>query len=110
MHPVWIMDTAGQRRMAATRVGVVARVHRHFYTQEASETVCCLTFLHRLCADLSTILGSRVVVDGDEGDIPTTRIQPIGLVVNELVTNAAKHGTGTIAVPRNQGRFPTHIS
>jgi signal transduction histidine kinase len=32
------------------------------------------------------------------GDIPTTRIQPIGLIVNELVTNAAKHGTGTIAV------------
>ena len=29
---------------------------------------------------------------------PTTRIQPIGLTINELVTNAAKHGTGSIDV------------
>lgn len=30
--------------------------------------------------------------------MPTTRIQPIGLIVNELVTNAAKHGKGEIQV------------
>ena len=35
---------------------------------------------------------------GDEGDIPTTSVQPIGLIVNELVTNAAKHGQGLIDV------------
>ena len=93
-----VTDAAGQLRMAAHRVGAVARVHRHFYSKEASETMSCVTFLHRLCEDLSTILERRVVVDGDEDDIPTTRIQPIGLIVNELVTNAAKHGTGTIDV------------
>jgi two-component sensor histidine kinase len=30
--------------------------------------------------------------------VPTTTIQPIGLLVNELVTNAAKHGAGLIEV------------
>ncbi|MBA3678189.1 MAG: sensor histidine kinase [Sphingosinicella sp.] len=33
-------------------------------------------------------------MSGDEGDVPTTWIQPIGLIVNELVTNASKHGSG----------------
>ena len=93
-----LTDTAGQLRLAANRVGAVARVHRHFYAQEASETMCCVTFLRRLCADLSTILGNPIVVDGDEEDVSTTQIQPIGLIVNELVTNAAKHGKGTISV------------
>jgi two-component sensor histidine kinase len=38
------------------------------------------------------------VVEGDDGQVPTTWIQPIGLLVNELVTNAAKHGAGQIDV------------
>jgi two-component sensor histidine kinase len=39
-----------------------------------------------------------VEVTGDEGNVPTTWIQPIGLLTNELVTNAAKHGAGKVAV------------
>ena len=91
-------DTAGQLRIAANRVAAVARVHRHFYSQDPSDTVSCITFLRRLCADLSTILDTDVEIDGDEGDIQTTQIQPIGLIVNELVTNAAKHGAGKVHV------------
>lgn len=37
-------------------------------------------------------------MSGDEGDIPTPSVQPIGLLVYELVTNAAKHGRGLIEV------------
>jgi two-component sensor histidine kinase len=54
--------------------------------------------LSRLCADLSQICGVEVEVTGDEGSVPTTWIQPIGLLTNELVTNAAKHGAGKVAV------------
>jgi two-component sensor histidine kinase len=82
--------------MAANRVGSIARVHRHFYTDEGSEATSCITFLRRLCADLSNILGSQIEVDGDEGEVPTRRIQPIGLITNELVTNAVKHGGGKV--------------
>ena len=57
-----------------------------------------MTFLRRLCEDLSRILERPIKVEGDEGQVPTDRIQPIGLMVNELVTNAAKHGAGTITV------------
>lgn len=92
-----VADAAGQLQMAANRVAAVARVHRHFISDEAAE-VSCITFLRRLCADLSGILGRPVEVRGDEGDVPTTSIQPIGLIVNELVTNATKHGAGKTEV------------
>lgn len=90
-------ETASHLQMAANRVAAVAQVHRNFYTDEAEET-SCITFLRRLCADLSGILGTTIEVGGDEGKVSTTRIQPIGLMVNELVTNAAKHGAGRICV------------
>jgi two-component sensor histidine kinase len=88
---------AEQLTMAATRVAAVARVHRHFCTDTAAE-VSCITFIRRLCADLSDILGKPIDVHGSEGNVLTTRIQPIGLLVNELVTNAAKHSMGKIDV------------
>ena len=90
-------SAAEQLKIAASRVGAVARVHQHFYSDETDE-VSCMAFLRRLCADLSTILGKPIAVDGDDANVSTIKIQPIGLIVNELVTNAAKHGTGRIDV------------
>lgn len=90
--------TAEQLKIAASRVASVVRVHRHFQSDEAAESTSCITFLRRMCADLSDIVGKPIAVSGDEGEVPTTRIQPIGLIVNELVTNAAKHGEGQIEV------------
>ena len=90
-------EAAAHLQMAANRVAAVAQVHRHFYSHEADET-SCIDFLRRLCGDLASILGRPVDVSGDEGKVPTTWIQPIGLLVNELVTNAAKHGNGLIEV------------
>lgn len=90
-------DASSQLKEAATRVAAVARVHRNFYST-GTEEVSCLTFLSRLCSDLSDICGVAVEVSGDEGMVPTTLIQPIGLLTNELVTNAAKHGAGKVDV------------
>jgi two-component sensor histidine kinase len=90
-------DASSQLKEAATRVTAVARVHRNFYSTGTDE-VSCITFLSRLCADLSDICGVPVEVTGDEGTVPTTLIQPIGLLTNELVTNAAKHGAGKVEV------------
>ena len=82
---------------AANRVAAVAQVHRHF-AHEVSDETSCIDFLRRLCGDLSAILDRPVTVTGDEGNVPTISIQPIGLLVNEFVTNAAKHGAGPIDV------------
>jgi two-component sensor histidine kinase len=103
-------DAVSELEMAANRVTAVARVHRHFYMGEGGE-VSCLSFLHRLCEDLSGIVGRPIEVQGDEGEVPTTWIQPIGLMINELVTNAAKHGAGKIEVSyrREQSRHELSV-
>lgn len=90
-------DASERLKEAATRVAAVARVHRNFYSGDTDQA-SCITFLARLCSDISDICGVAVEVSGDEGMVPTTLIQPIGLLTNELVTNAAKHGAGKIDV------------
>ncbi len=90
-------DESSQLKEAATRVAAVARVHRNFYSSGTDE-VSCIDFLSRLCSDLSDICGVAVEVGGDQGTVPNNLIQPIGLLTNELVTNAAKHGSGKVDV------------
>jgi two-component sensor histidine kinase len=90
-------DASNHLKQAANRVAAVAQVHRHFYV-DAEEEVSCIAYLRRLCGDLADILDREIVVDGDEAMVPAASIQPIGLLTNELVTNAAKHGAGKIEV------------
>jgi two-component sensor histidine kinase len=90
-------ETAVELEAAANRVAAVARVHRHFQIEE-SEDVPALPYLRRLCEDLSGILGLPIEVDGEAGTLPSRMIQPVGLIVNELVTNGAKHGAGKITL------------
>ena len=90
-------EAATHLELAAHRVAAVAQVHRHFYADGADE-VSCVAYLKRLCDDLASILGREIVVEGDDELVPATSIQPIGLLTNELVTNAAKHGAGKIDV------------
>jgi two-component sensor histidine kinase len=87
---------AEQLQLAANRVAAVARVHQNVYSDVAA--VSCIAFLRRLCSDVSGIVGKPISVDGDDGEVETVHLQPIGLIVNELVTNAAKHGADAIEV------------
>ena len=90
-------EAAEQLETAANRVAAVARVHRHFHAEQA-DMVSSLGFLRRLCAELSDILDRPIEVVGDEGMVATTLVQPIGLIANELITNAAKHCAGAVRV------------
>jgi two-component sensor histidine kinase len=95
-------EASEQLSLAASRITTVARVHQHIYLSESVGTADCRVYLERLCADLSRLLplGARgnIAVEGVRCEMPTERIAPIGLIVNELVTNAVKHGGGTITV------------
>ena len=92
-----MMDAPEQLRIAANRVATVARIHRNFYT-EAGLEIEVLAFLRRLSADLSDALDRKIAVDGAESLLPSGAVQSLGLIANELITNAAKHGEGDIGV------------
>lgn len=93
-----LTDPAEELRSASQRVATIARVHRNFYMGEPEDKVACAPFLEGLCADLSLILGKAINAHVGGWSVSTERISLIGLIVNELVTNAAKHGQGIIDV------------
>ena len=99
---------AAHLKMAANRVAAVAQVHRHFYA-DVADNVSCIAFLKRLCDDLAAILDREIIVSGDEDMIPATSILAIGLIANELVTNAAKHGAGKIEVAFRSSGDVNHL-
>lgn len=91
-------EAARQLAAAANRVLAVARVHRNFAADETAARIPVMPYLQRLCGELSGILGAPISVEGAEASVPKAQILAIGLVVNELVTNAKKHGDGDIHV------------
>lgn len=97
-------EAAARLLVAAHRVGAIAVLHRHLHSMDAAPAVEFKAYLEELCRDHSTMSMSeerpdqRIVVDSIELRLPTETGTPLGLIVNELVTNAIKHGKGLIAV------------
>jgi two-component sensor histidine kinase len=84
---------------ASRRVLAVARVHQRLYSSKNVEVLEFAPYLRALCADLGTSLaidGRQVKVHADavERDIAADVAIPLGLIVSEAVTNAAKHAYG----------------
>ncbi len=91
-------ETAQQLTIAANRVLAVARVHRNFSADESIERVSIVAYLRRLCAELAEVLDVAIDVDGTETTVPTTQVLAIGLIVNELATNAKKYGASPVRI------------
>jgi len=94
--------TKSQLKQAAGRVNSIAMVHRHIYLTEGIGRTKCRNYLQRICSDLSAIpeaVGRGAIhVSADDITLPTVQIVSLGLIVNELVTNAIKYGEGSISV------------
>jgi two-component sensor histidine kinase len=96
-------EAAAQLTVAARRVAAFGRVHRQLHLLDHQETVEFKQYLQHLCEDLSNLLfqgdtGSMIVVEGAPIDIPTIFAIPLGFIVNELITNSAKHARSNITV------------
>ena len=97
-------EAASQLATAADRVATIGRIHQRLHSCDGVETVAFKQYVEDLCHDFSSMLPSdehaeRVIaVEGSEVNLPATTAIPLGFIVNELITNAAKYGKGRITV------------
>jgi two-component sensor histidine kinase len=109
-------EATRQLQLAATRVTAVARVHQHIFQSGDEHELDGVAYLRRLCGDLEDMLAAgSISVEGAEVGLPIEKIAPIGLLVNELVTNAFKNGAAHVRVTfepdaSNPGRFCLRLS
>ncbi|MGA2127132.1 MAG: histidine kinase dimerization/phosphoacceptor domain -containing protein [Xanthobacteraceae bacterium] len=104
---------SGEGKAALERVSHRINALGHLYSKlseaDTIEAVDAATYLDELCRDLIASVnregGKSVALETDiESDLlPTDRAIPLGLIVNELVTNAVKYAfpgdtTGTVLV------------
>ena len=83
-------------RMARDRVAAVGHVHNELYQSGQAAQVNLNDFLAGLARSLATQTGDRAVITAS---LPPARVAAaeaarVGLIVNELVTNAVRHGLG----------------
>jgi two-component sensor histidine kinase len=84
-------------RVISDRISIQGRVHQHLYEQGdlhridigAFLTDLCLGIMASFCQD-STVINLSVDADTLHCDIDVA--MPLGLITNELMTNAVKHG------------------
>lgn len=86
--------------MARDRVQAIAVVHDQLYRSPAPGTVDLGSFLGQLCGSISAQARPDQVITADAPaeQVPTNLTMNLGIVVNELVTNALRH-----AFPDNRG-------
>jgi two-component sensor histidine kinase len=106
---------------AVGRVTAIGRVHRRLYQSDRVSTVEFKQFLEQLGEEMSASISAdqyshTLSVASDPADIRTDRATVLGLIVNELVTNALKYaypgGAGPIAVSFRvrDGRYELSVS
>ncbi len=97
-------EAAAQLAAAADRVAMIVRLHRRLHCQDGEQTTAFKRYLEDLCHDFSDLVCSKecavehVQVESIDVTLPIVKAVPLGYIVNELITNAAKHGSGRITV------------
>ena len=86
------------------RIKVMAMIHEHLYQSESLARINFREYVERLVNDIVISYGAgvRTVIEVDDIKPDIDTAIPLGLMINELVTNSVKYafpdGTGTIAV------------
>jgi len=103
-------EAASQLDAAASRVGMIGRVHRRLHSLDGVKTIAFKPYLEDFCRDFSAMAFAperpedSIVVEAIEIELPTVTAIPLGFIVNELLTNAIKYGRGRIMVRLEPGR------
>lgn len=117
-----VHDEAARSALAATsdRINVLARLHERLRRSDTDSVVDTREYIGALCEDLrGSLLGARpvaVTLDVEAHPLPQQSAGAVGLVINELVTNALKYafpnehsGTITIRFAREGGTFVLQV-
>jgi two-component sensor histidine kinase/putative methionine-R-sulfoxide reductase with GAF domain len=99
---------------AASRITTIAQVHDHLWRSNQIGFVDIADFAGELCHKLQeTSPGHNVSCKFGHLMIPADKAIPLGLLINELVTNAAKHaypvGSGEIRVSGEHRGQDLHV-
>src|SRR5215471_2008641 len=88
-------ETRAALEKAVERVRAIASAHQHFQPAKQNGRVEMRAYLEELCGHLGDSLRDvrpiAVNVDSDDVHLRTEQAVPLGLIANELVTNALKH-------------------
>ena len=93
------LDGVAREALAATqrRIAAVAQVHRRLYTSDAVESVDMQEYLGAIVDELGETWcgqGRALTLAADPIRLPTDRAVSLGVIVNELVSNACKYAYG----------------
>src|SRR5215510_3827375 len=88
-------ETRAALEKAVARVQAIASAHQHFQPARQNGQVEMRSYLEELCRHLGDSLRDvrpiAVNVESDDVHLRTEQAVPLGLIANELVTNALKH-------------------
>jgi two-component sensor histidine kinase len=89
-------DSAEAREVlsdTSRRIAVMGTAQQVFYSVGSSTDVSGEIFLEAVCANARVFFSKEVSIDYEAtGSLPKETTMPLALVLNELLTNAAKHG------------------
>lgn len=95
-------EAAQEIAKAVGKIMAIAEVHRHLQLNKTIVNADCAQYLERLCNGLSKFVGqtasASIILKAEPLSLTSDQIVRIGLIVNELVTNAAKNGATLLEV------------
>src|SRR4051812_45913879 len=118
-----VLDESARAALSATaeRIRVLGRAHERLQRSEARAVVDTSEFIASLCDDLrAALIGVRpisMIVEAESHRMAQERAVPVGLIINELLTNALKYafpdersGTVKVRFSREQDTFCLMVS
>jgi PAS domain S-box-containing protein len=80
---------------ASQRVAAMAAAQRMLYGTAGPDCVAAKDFLTAVCTSAQQVFPKsvRLVYGAASGELPNDAVMPLSLILNELLTNAVKHGT-----------------
>jgi two-component sensor histidine kinase len=92
-----------QLNVAARRVATIGNVHRRLHSMDQADTIELKSYLSTLCEDITGLLPGQeperaLILEGIDIKVPSAIGVPLGLIVSEMITNAAKYAKGKITV------------